>query len=143
SESFGKLTENQASIVPTVDAEFEQRAFTHRDVAVSRLTMDMSASGLNQVTTQYTAVAGSYLLTYSGENEDSAKAMIDAVLDQKVKRAPLAKSALLTLTLDLEKMFDRLAGLGIPAPMEEDGPKLAEIRLFRGENSLQLKVSIE
>jgi hypothetical protein len=143
SEAFAKATENRASIVPSVDAEFEQKAFTHRDVIVSRLTMDMSAGGLNQVNTQYSAVAGSYLLAYSGEDKNLAKAMIDAVLDQKVKRAPLVKSALLTLTLDIEKMFDHLAGLGIPAPTEEGGPKLAEIRLFRGENSLQLQVGIE
>ncbi len=143
SEGFAKLTENQASIVPAVEAEFEQTAFKHRDVAVSRLTMDMSAAGLDQVTTQYTAVAGSYLISYSGDDENEAKALIDAVLDQKVKRQPLTKSALLTLTLDLEKMFDRLAGFGIPGPMFEDAPKLAKVWLFRGENSLQLKVSID
>lgn len=144
SEAFAKLTENQASIVPTVDAEFERRAFVHREVAVSRLTMDLAASGLNQVTTQYAAVAGSYLLSLRGENEAVAKAMIDAVLDQKVKRAPLAESALLTLTLDLEKMFDQLAGLGIPAPVGPgDGPGVAKARLFRGEGSLQFKISIE
>jgi hypothetical protein len=142
-EAFAKFTENQASIVPTVDAEYEQKAFKHRDVTVSRLTMDMSAGGMDQVTTQYTAVAGGYLVSYSGDNEDAAKALIDAVLDQRVKRAPLTKNALLTLTLDLEKMFDRLAGFGLPAPMDEDGPKLAKLRLFRGESSLQLKVSIE
>jgi hypothetical protein len=112
-------------------------------VAVSRLTMDMSAAGVDQVITQYTAIAGSYLISYSGDDENAAKALIDAIVDQKVKRAPLAKGALLTLTLDLEKIYDRLAGFGIPAYMDEESPKLAEIRLFRGENSLQLKVSID
>lgn len=143
SEAFRKLTENQAAIVPTVEAEFEKQAFTHRDVAVSRFTMDMAGSGLKQVTTQYAAVAGSYLVACSGEREDGVKAMIDAVLDQKVKRAPLAKNALLTLSLDLGKMMDHLAGFGIPAPVAEGGPKLAEIGLFRSESALQLKINIE
>jgi len=143
SEAFSKLTENQASIVPSVDAEFEPRAFIHRNVTVSKLVVDMTAVGRGQVTTRYSAVVGGYLLSTSGEREDAPKAMIDAVLDQRVKRAPLASNALLTLTLDLEKMLDHLAGLGIPAPMEENGPKRAEVRLFRHESSLQLKIGIE
>ncbi len=72
-------------------------AFEHRGVQVHKMTMDLGVP--NPLTPtgameSYYAVAGNYSLTTSYSDAGGMKALIDSVLDNKVKSAPVIREAI-------------------------------------------------
>lgn len=147
SDDYVTLLESQR--LPNRDAEIEVTpdALEHRGVKMLRSRM----TGLEQnpmmpdgkMETHLGAV-GNYMAMALGGGEADAKALIDAVSDQKVTRAPLPDGALLRVAIDVRGfMAMALAGAGMDGGAGEDMPSSMTMALTRTGTTLRLATRVQ
>jgi hypothetical protein len=122
SDQYQRLMKVAESISPNIETEFEAEAFTHRDIKVAKtiMTTDIDtplAPAGDQI--NYSAVAGDYLVTTSALSIEDTKKLIDVAADQKIKRSPLAKNALMVMNIKLLDLLDKIVP-GNPLSTQED-----------------------
>jgi len=106
---------------PMADVEIKDAAVTHRDVAMTKTHTEVSTPMGQQDQTTFSGIAGQYMFVAGSEAD--AKSLVDTVLDDQLKRAPLAKGALLTLTAKVAEMVRTMSqgmadGEGLPAQLD-------------------------
>lgn len=147
SPDYVTLIENQR--LPSRDAEVEVTpdAFEHRGVRVlrSRITgleeNPMMPDGKMET---HLGAVGNYLAMAIGGAEADAKALIDAVSDQKITRAPLADGALLRMAIDMRGFMEMaLAGSGMNADPGDDMPSSMTMVLTRSGATLRLATRLQ
>lgn len=149
SEEYLAMMKAQSTANQMMDAEVTPKAFEHRGVQVTKTKAEMKEGAMmppnpmmpNGVVETYIGIAGNYyIFTMFGSKEEDMKALIDAVADQKIQRAPLASGVLMQMNIDLVKFVgEMMAAMGGGAE-DEDMPEKMSMSLSRTEKTLSLKI---
>jgi hypothetical protein len=128
------------------EATVEPAALTHREVPIMRTKVvfddpNMAPFG-EDGTESFGAVVGNLMVTsmFVGAKAE-IQALIDDVLDEKVKRSQLAQGALMKMHVNVDALVGYLAQQGMPAEAE-DAPASVDATLTRSEKGLRLRVDI-
>jgi len=147
SAEYLEMLQNQR--VPNRDVEIEVTpdAFEHRGVKMMRSRTTglepnpMMPDGKMET---HLGVVGSYVAMALGGDESDAKALVDAVSDQKVSRAPLADGALLRFVVDLRGFMEMaLAGTGMAGAPRDDMPATTTMVLTRSGTTLRIATHVQ
>jgi hypothetical protein len=146
SGDYARMSEGARKMSPMVEAEVEANAFTHRDVPVMKTTVtaeiDLPTMPSGEQIS-YSAVAGSYMVTVTAENPEVTKQLIDAALDQKLKRAPLPGGVLMVMEFKLMDLLDKLTPGGNPfAGREQQAPQLVRLTMDTKRGTLNFDVTL-
>ena len=132
------LQQANAEANPMADVEFKDAALTHREIACNKQITEVSMpSGQDNKTTQFTGVAGSFLLGAGSESD--TKGLIDAILDQKVARAALPGNALLTVSAKVAEMVRTLSN-GMADG--EDAPAKLDVAMHKQGTALNFTFKV-
>ena len=130
-----------------VDTEFEAGVFKHREVSVSKTTVTSdvpNAAMPDGEQISFSAVANDFLVSTTGVTKDETNKLIDDALDQKIKRAPLAGSSLITAHIKLMALLDKLVPFGNPlATMGDEAPNDIYLTVQRKGGSLSLVAELK
>ncbi len=138
SADFKAWRQASAEANPMADVEFKDAAVTHREIACNKQITEVSMpSGQDNKTTQFTAVAGSFLLGAGSESD--TKSLIDAILDQKVARAALPGNALLTVSAKVAEMVRTLSN-GMADG--EDAPAKLDVAMHKQGTALNFTFKV-
>ena len=148
SPDYTRVMEGLSSMSPMVESEFKPKAGSHRDVNIAKttITTDMDTPTMpdgEQIT--YFAVAADYMVQTQGTKIDETKKLIDAALDQKIKRAPMPAGKLFTMEIKFMDMMDKVSPIGNPfAGQEEIAPKLMKMDMsVSGSKTLGLSIRFD
>ena len=131
-----------------MEVDYEPDAFEHRGVKVAKMSVEMGGMAAGMASPiapdgkfqSYYAVAGDYSLTSTYATSDaSIKALIDSVLDQKVKRTPLPGNMLASFTMRVADFAAMFAG-GMPLG---DAPETLALQLDKSDGRLVLRVDVK
>lgn len=128
-----------------MEVDYEAEAFEHRGVKVAKMSVDLGGmpnplapGGTFQ---SFYAVAGDYSLTSTYATDDaSIKALIDSVLDQKVKRSPLPGNSLGTFTVQVADVADMFVPGGVGGG---DTPETLAVQLDKVSGKLVIRVDVK
>ena len=117
-------------------------AFEHRGVQVHKMTMDLGVP--NPLTPtgameSYYAVAGNYSLTTSYSDAGGMKALIDSVLDNKVKLHPMPGNTLATFSMQFAGFLNMMGG-GLPMG---DMPESMNMDLSKSNGQVLIKMDMK
>lgn len=130
-------------------AKLEPAAVTHRGIPMLRTTIEYDESmGANPFIPNgnavgFSGVAGNAMVvTAMNQSDAEAKSLIDAVLDEKVKRAPLPNSNLVSVGIDLVKLIDVMSDAMGGGP-DGDVPDRADVNIRKLNKDLHIEVRIK
>jgi hypothetical protein len=144
SEAYLEAMKNPKLSNRDMEVEIDVDALEHREIKLTRSKVTggpanpMAPDGTME---SFVGAAGSYLVMSMGGGPAKATQLIDAILDQKVKRTPLAGGVLAQMTMDV-------AGLmAVAAPqmggLPPDAPSGVAVSVLQREGGLRVKVGIE
>jgi hypothetical protein len=141
SDDYRELMKGQQMADRNVEMEVTPDALEHRGVKV----LKMVASGYPENPLMpdgsmetFAGAVGPYMFVTFGGKEPAAKAMIDAISDQKIERAALPGGALMDLTIDLPGMLATIRG-----EADEDTPAKMTMTLGKRGKALALHVVVK
>ena len=138
SADFKSWRQANAEANPMADVEFVDAALTHRQVDCNKQVTEVSMpGGQNNKTTQFTGVAGSFLLGAASESD--SRSLIDAILDQSVKRGPLPDNALFTMSARVAELVRALSN-GMAGG--EDMPASFDVALNKRDHRLNFTFKV-
>ncbi len=145
SEAYLNMMKGQQMANRDIEIEVTPNAFEHRGAKVmkSKVTGEPTPMMPTGTMESFAAAVGNYVAISIGGGEGDAKAMIDAVADQKVKRAPLAAGAVLQMTMDLRAMVAMVQERAGGGAIHEDVPDAVTVRLVRQDKALQVQVHLQ
>lgn len=122
---------------PMADVEIKDGAVTHRDVSMTKTVTQVSSPMGEEKQTGFSGIAGAYM--FHAGSESDAKGVVDTILDDKVKRAPLANGALLTLTAKVAEMV-RVMSSGMADG--EGAPSSLDLAMSRQGSALKFSFKV-
>lgn len=133
---------NRDATLTVSPAAFEHRGVTFLKSVVSDLPpTPMMPDG--EMVSRF-GVAGNLAVMTTGGGDADAAAVVDAVLDQKVKRAPLSGATLVDAIVDLRAMAKMmLAGTDMNGEPGEDMPTHVTVQIGVEGTSLQVKAHVQ
>jgi hypothetical protein len=146
SDRYAELTQKAMADVPMFVDDPKLERTDHRDVPITSVTVEMddrmAASnpmfGGQSVMTMDAAIAGGWLLqSMFGQGKAGIRGLVDAVLDQKIERAPLRDNALLTVDVSIPDLVPEAAHMG------GEMPDRFRMSLARSGAGLSLKMVIQ
>jgi len=143
SEAYLAVMRDQKLPDPDMKVEVSPDGFEHRGTKLGKQRVSggepnpMMPDGVME---SYFGAVGNYMVMAMNGSETGAKELVDAVLDQKVKRAPLAGDAILRLDLDLAAMVEQM-GMGAGAP--EGMPTQVNLSAAAVGKALQIKLHLK
>ena len=127
-----------AEASPMADVQIKDKALTHREINCNKTVTEVSMpNGKDTSTTQFTGVAGAFL--FGAGSEADTKGLIDAILDQKVTRAALPGSALLTVSA---KVADMVRTMSNGMADGEDAPTKVDVAMRRQGSGLNFNFKV-
>jgi len=130
--------------------ELTPNAFEHRGAKVMKsvMTNDGEPNPVmpDGILESYFTQIGTWFGGTLGGKDSDAKTLIDAIVDQKVKRAPLADGAVLHFAVDIHAFAAVMqAQMGLPADAEPDPdvPAKATMTLGKRDKGLRLHVHVK
>lgn len=137
SEGFQAWRKASTEANPQATVETVPKALQHRDVAMTKTSSEVTTPMGEQTTTVFSGIAGSYLVMAG--SEAAAKTVVDAVLDDEVKRSALSGDALLTLQMSLAEMV----GVMSQGMADTEGaPNSVDLSLAKKDSSLLLTFKV-
>lgn len=135
----------QKAMMNNMDGKLTPKAVTHRDVALLKAEAEIDSDAPNPLATDgkmvtYTGVVGDYVMTVMKGGESAAKQTIDSVLDQKIKRKPLAAGAFAAISLQLAEFASMMSNGEADT---EEMPKQIDVQLGSSGASLTFQVGVK
>lgn len=143
SEEYVEMIKNQKMPMRDMEVEVTVDALEHRGVKMtkSRITgAPPSPIATDGTMETLVGVAGNHFVMAMG-GDAGAKALVDAVLDDKVKRAPLPDGALARISMDVAALFGAFVPGGQQLP--PDAPEKVTMSVTRRGEVLRLTTRIE
>ena len=140
SSDYAKYIESYASLNPLGTTEYVVKGLEHRDITLAKQMVTMP--GVEQTT--YTGVAGGYYITATTMDEDVARGLIDAALDQKITRQKLPDNTLMSMDLRLMDLLDIASPAGNPlAGLGEMAPEDMHLSVESKDSTLTLRIRLK
>lgn len=146
SEAYLAVMRDQKLPDPDMKVEVSADGFEHRGTKLGKQKLSggepnpMMPDGVME---SYFGAVGNYMLMAMNGSEAGAKEIVDAVLDQKVKRAPLAGDAILRLDLDLEALVQQMNAVTGQHGTVEAMPKSATLSAAAAGKGLQFTLRLK
>ena len=145
SEAYQTLMKGQKMASRDVEMEVTLNAFEHRGAKVSKTKISGEPNPMMPDGTMesFFAAVGNYMTVSMGGGDANAKAVIDAVSDNKLKRTPIANGAVMSMVLDLHAMMVMTQPELADMDLEGQVPKAATVTFGKHGKGLQLHVHVQ
>jgi hypothetical protein len=146
SDDYLTMMKGQKLANRNLEMEVTPNAFEHRGLKVlkSKVTGEepnpMMPDGSME---SFFAAVGNYMTLTIGGGEANAKALIDAVADQKVKRQPIANGAVMAMVINIHSLMALTQPEMADMDMEGQVPNAATITFGKNGKGLLLHVHVQ
>lgn len=146
SEAYLSVMQNQKLPDPDMKVEVSPDGFEHRGTKLGKTKMSggepnpMMPDGVIE---SYFGAVANYMVMAMNGSEAGAKELVDAVLDQKVKRAPLAGDAILRFDVDLEAFVQQMNAATGQEGTLDSMPKRATLSAAAAGKALQFTLNLK
>ena len=145
SEAYQNMIKGQQLADRDMEMEITPNAFEHRGKKVMKSKVSGEPNPMMPTGTleSFAAAVGNYMAISLGGGEVGAKALIDAVADDKVKRAPIVGGAVMRVQVDMRTFVAMMQEQMGGGEVDEDMPDGFTMTLGKAGKSLQLQIHVQ